>query len=40
MHGYTLHFAIFYGWALFAGLKPSVVLASIAIFPAVLFWLD
>ena len=35
---YTLYFAIFFGWSLFAGLKPSVFLASIAIFPAGLFW--
>jgi len=35
---YTLHFAIFFGWALFADLKPSVGLASVAIFPAGLFW--
>ena len=36
---YTLHFVLFFGWALFAGLKTSVVLASIAVFPVtVLGW--
>jgi hypothetical protein len=35
---YTLYFVVFFGWALFADLKPSAGLASIAIFPAGLFW--
>jgi hypothetical protein len=35
---YTLHFAIFFGWALFAGLKASVFLIVIAIFPAALLF--
>lgn len=35
---YTLYFAVFFGWALFAGLKESVVLATIAVFPAGTFW--
>ncbi|HEU0146063.1 MAG TPA: hypothetical protein VFR21_04205 [Bradyrhizobium sp.] len=38
---YALHFALFFGWALFAlfaDLKASAVLAAIAVFPAGLFW--
>jgi hypothetical protein len=35
---YTLHFAIFFGWSLFASLKASVLLIVIAIFPAALFF--
>ncbi|WP_315704568.1 MULTISPECIES: hypothetical protein [unclassified Bradyrhizobium] len=35
---YTLHFAVFFGWAFFSGLKASVFLATIAVFPAALFW--
>jgi hypothetical protein len=35
---YTLYFATFFGWALFAGLKERVVLATIAVLPVGLFW--
>ncbi|MGJ4946425.1 hypothetical protein ACQR1W_38120 [Bradyrhizobium sp. HKCCYLS1011] len=35
---YTLHFAIFFGWAFFSDLKASVFFASIAVFPAGFFW--
>jgi hypothetical protein len=35
---YSLHFATFFGWALFAGVKTSVFLVVIAIFPAALLF--
>ena len=31
---YTVHFCIFFGWALFAGIHGSGFLAGIAVFPA------
>jgi hypothetical protein len=31
---YTVHFCIFFGWALFAGIRGSGLLSGIAVFPA------